>query len=268
MRSPFPGVDPYLESQGYWPDFHQSFMTYWRDALADRLPDNYEARLEERVQLMELSAKEETELRRPDLTVAQRRPSRAASAESGGTLTLEPVTIPLPIMEEVRETRIQILHRPGRTLVGVLELLSPGNKTGSGYSAYLAKRNDVIGQQVHLVELDLLLGGQRLPMRRPLPPGDYYAFVSRSDRRPESDVYTWKVRQPLPTLPIPLKAPDEDVLLDLDAIFIITYERGRYARSIDYDAPLGLSLSPEDRLWAETLAKSWKGPNGQEPTRP
>ena len=22
MPSPFPGIDPYLESQGYWPDFH------------------------------------------------------------------------------------------------------------------------------------------------------------------------------------------------------------------------------------------------------
>lgn len=35
MASPFPGIDPYLESQGYWPDFHHTFINYLREALAD-----------------------------------------------------------------------------------------------------------------------------------------------------------------------------------------------------------------------------------------
>ena len=37
MPSPFPGIDPYLESQGYWPDFHARFITYCRDALNEIL---------------------------------------------------------------------------------------------------------------------------------------------------------------------------------------------------------------------------------------
>ena len=28
MPSPFPGLDPYLESQGYWPDFHAALILY------------------------------------------------------------------------------------------------------------------------------------------------------------------------------------------------------------------------------------------------
>jgi hypothetical protein len=47
MPSPFPGVDPYLESQHFWPDFHARFMNYWCEALADQLPENYEARMDE-----------------------------------------------------------------------------------------------------------------------------------------------------------------------------------------------------------------------------
>ncbi len=38
MPSPFPGVDPFIEDQQFWPDFQQSFMTYWRDQLLELLP--------------------------------------------------------------------------------------------------------------------------------------------------------------------------------------------------------------------------------------
>ena len=30
MPSPFPGMDPYLESQGWWQDFHTSSVVYCR----------------------------------------------------------------------------------------------------------------------------------------------------------------------------------------------------------------------------------------------
>ena len=49
MTSPFPGMDPYLEHPGYWRDFHQSFIIYWRDWLADHLPDHYAVRIDERL---------------------------------------------------------------------------------------------------------------------------------------------------------------------------------------------------------------------------
>jgi Protein of unknown function (DUF4058) len=38
MPSPFPGMDPYLESPRYWQDFHGSFITYAREALQSQLP--------------------------------------------------------------------------------------------------------------------------------------------------------------------------------------------------------------------------------------
>ena len=88
-------------------------------------------------------------------------------------------------------------------------------------------------------------------MARPLPRGDYFAFVSRTERRPRSDVYAWSLRDPLPTIPIPLLSPDPDIPLDLAAIFATVYQRGRYEQSIDYGEPLVLPLSAEDRAWAE-----------------
>src|SRR5438046_2105808 len=182
MPNRFPGIDPYLEYQGFWPDFHASFITYWRDALVQQLPDNYEARIDERVNPVELPPKTIQRIQRiaPDVVVSHRESPTALATVPPGVGTLEPVTIPLVIEEEVeRETYIEILHRPERTLVAVLELLSPSNKEEPGRSVYLAKRNALLLQAVHLVELDLLLGGQRLPLDGVYPPGHYYAVIER-----------------------------------------------------------------------------------------
>ncbi|MGC8642505.1 MAG: DUF4058 family protein [Isosphaeraceae bacterium] len=260
MQSPFPGIDPYLESQGYWPDFHQSFMTYCRDALNHVLPGSYDARLGEQLRLVELGDPHaKTAL--PDVAVLQKGPVRSGTAEaSGGVLTMEPLVINLPTeeMEEVRDVWIEIRRRPDRKLVTAIEILSPTNKVGEGFWEYRAKRRKLIHQKVHLVELDLLLGGRRLEMEQELPPADFYAFISRAERRPQSDVYAWSVRQPLPKIPIPLLAPDPDIMLDLSSLFALGYERGRYDRALDYSAPLDLPLAPADRAWAEELARKAK----------
>ncbi|MGZ6075296.1 MAG: DUF4058 family protein, partial [Isosphaeraceae bacterium] len=121
MPSPFPGMDPYLESQGYWPDFHTRFMTYCCDALNDHLSDSYEARLGEQLRLVE---RREPQARTvfPDVAILEGGPGRRTSAQSetaAGVLMLEPVTIDLPVeeIEEVRDLWIEIRHRPDRDLV-------------------------------------------------------------------------------------------------------------------------------------------------------
>ncbi|HWY87334.1 MAG TPA: DUF4058 family protein [Gemmataceae bacterium] len=209
MANPFPGMDPYLEDPAYWPDFHHRFIDCWCEAVADLLPESYEARLDERVNL-----------------------------------------------EEGRETHIDILHRPDRSLVAVLEMLSPANKTGDGFQEYRAKRKAILVQKVHLMELDLLFGGNRLPLIRPLPAGDHFAFVSRLAPTTAQTVrfIPGQSGTPLPTIPIPLKAPDTDVHVDLETVFQATYERGRYGRSLRYGQPPLAPLSEEDARWAVALS--------------
>jgi hypothetical protein len=214
MPSPFPGVDPFLEDQGYWEEFHTKFISYTQEALAECVPDSYEVRIVERCSF-----------------------------------------IPMSLLEEVSEHRIEIRRLPDRELVTAVELLSPSNKKAPGERLYAKKRLELIRQVVRLVELDLLLGGRRMAMEGELPKGHYFAFVSRAERRPDCDVYCWSIRDPLPTIPIPLKDPDPDFTLDLAAIFATAYQRGRYERSIDYAAPLSLPLGPEDRARAEELAR-------------
>lgn len=162
MKSPFPGMNPYLEHPAYWSDFHSRFINAWCEAIADTLPPQYEATLGERVYVIEHEP-EARKLGFPDVAVT--------------------------IHEGPREAYIEILHQPDRSLVAALELLSPANKEQPGRTEYLAKRRALIFQNVHLIELDLLFGGRRLPLQDPLPPADYYYLVSRGDRRPDCQVY-------------------------------------------------------------------------------
>jgi hypothetical protein len=243
-------MDPYLEDPAFWPDFHSTFLNCWREAIAEVLPTPYEARLDESVNLIDMSP-EVIKLIFPDIAVTKgQRPSRA-KPRNGSIALLEPVTIPHEFLEEKRQTRIEVLHRADRSLITVLELLSPFNKTGDGYDQYKAKRNTILGQFVHLVELDLLVGGDRPSLRYDLPPGDYYAYVSRANRRFDCEVYAWTVRDRLPNLPVPLKAPDADLHIDLGAVFRTAYKRGRYANSLSYGkAPLA-RLKSSDAAWAK-----------------
>jgi hypothetical protein len=259
MPSPFPGMDPYLEDQGYWKELHTKFLNGIQDALSERVPDSYEVRLEERLSLIYETDSDPKRNVWPDVAVLARPEGTPAERPAQGTIVLEPVTLPLQMYqtEELIEHRIEIRRFPNRELVTVVELLSPSNKEPPGARLYLEKHFEFIHQSVHLVELDLLIGGKRLPVDADLPPGQYFAFVSRAEWRPMSDIYAWSIGDPLPIIPIPLMAPDPDVPLDLAAIFQNVYQRARYERSVDYQAPLGLPLSPEHLAWAEAIGRDF-----------
>jgi hypothetical protein len=90
-------------------------------------------------------------------------------------------------------------------------------------------------------------------MEQPLPAADYYYFLSRSEQRPDCQVYGWTLRTPLPTLPVPLLAPDPDLHIDLAAVVTTAFDRGRFARRINYQAAVPVSLRDADEKWIETL---------------
>jgi hypothetical protein len=48
MRSPFPGMDPFIEAQGLWEDFQNKLMGDMERWLSQSLPPRYTVRLGER----------------------------------------------------------------------------------------------------------------------------------------------------------------------------------------------------------------------------
>lgn len=251
-------MDPFLEQPAFWPDFHATFINYWREAIADVLPPHYEATLGERVYLVERDPDERT-LGYPDIAVTRDERAPESGAPAPSTMaTLEPVTIPLTILEGPRETYIEILHRADDNLVTTLELLSPANKEPPGRVQYLAKRRALLLQKSHLVELDLLFEGRRLPFETLLPEANYYYFLARGDQRPDCQVYHWTLRQPLPTLPVPLRHADPDIQIDLGAVFDTVYERGKFFRRITYQRPTLDYVGEADQLWIERILSDAK----------
>lgn len=53
MPSPFPGMNPYLEQNDSWPDFHQSFLLFARESLTPQVGPNYLVKIEMRLVLHE-----------------------------------------------------------------------------------------------------------------------------------------------------------------------------------------------------------------------
>ena len=257
MQSPFPGMDPFLENEE-WEDFHTRFNTAISESLSMQVEPRYVVRIERRV-YVEHTSDEIGGVRRADVAIL-------ASGSAGGSLetspgvaatAIAPVECILPVPEEIRETYLVIRERESAEVVTVIETLSPGNKRsgGDGRREYLRKRDELLRSQVHLVELDLLRGGDRLPTVNRLPSGDFHAIVSRRQSRPRAQAYVWTIRDPLPTIQIPLKEGDSEVPLDLQSVFATVYSRARYDLSIDYRRPLVPLLSAADNEWFQALTR-------------
>jgi hypothetical protein len=252
MKSRFAGMDPYIESSGLWRNFHANLLIKIQDALADLVPRHYLVRAEERSYLL-LATEDEKEEREfyPDVRVIEqesrprkrgkRRPGSAGVADAALEPEQQPMKLSALVENEVRETYIDIFAtEPEQRLVTTIEVLSPANKERGGYGRelYLRKRQAALVCGVHLVEIDLVRAGTRMPMRDPWPASPFTLLVARAKQEFSCDVWPAYFHLPLPAIPIPLAAPDADVSLDLQPLIDAIYTRLRYADTIDYNKPL------------------------------
>jgi hypothetical protein len=259
MKSPFPGMDPYLE--GSWESMHQRLAVYACDALQPRLPDDLWASVEDRV-YVETDAERKRHLV-PDSLISRVYPPpkhQSAELKEGGLAIAEPVVFELHDLD-ITESYIAIIDRHGGGVVTVIEFLSPTNKTGgAGQAKYLEKQMEVLRSVASLVEIDLVRAGQRvlalphyeIPVQYR---DDYLACISPGWKRNRRELYPMAMRQRLPMLPIPLRHQETRVNLDLQALVEEAYTKGRYDR-LDYSAELDPPLSAEDAAWAESLLKA------------
>lgn len=256
MPSPFPGMNPYLEQNDTWEDFHTNFITKAQEMLSGQVGPNYLVKIEVRLILHELSAEERHFLGRADIGVTAA-PGNKPPA-SGPALPAAPVQLQLPAVEIERHASLEIRDRRNRRVITVLELLSPSNKIpGADRDDYLAKRRQVLAGLTHFVEIDLRRGGQR-PNLPELPACDYYVLVSRYEDRPRVGFWPIGLRDSLPVIPIPLAAPDPPVRLDVRAVLDRAYDAADYSKYVYQETP-DPALSQEDEAWARQFVPRWVG---------
>lgn len=251
MPSPFPGMNPYIEQPGVWNDFHDSFIPAVREALIPQVQPRYFVRIEEHLFIHEPTASERFPLGRPDLSV---HPAPGVSGGGQGTVAAAPEWVGMPvIVEDERLPYLEIRDRARNEVVTVIELLSPANKgVGPQREQYLAKVRRVLARGTNFVEIDLLRGGPRMPWDR-LSGCDYYAIVSRPADRggddPRAGFWPLRLRDPLPTIPIPLRPGEPEATLDVQAILHHIYDAAGYHMFL-YQSDPEPPLSPADAVWA------------------
>ena len=262
MKSPFPGMDPYLER--HWGDVHATLIVYARDLLQPRLPDDLLARIEQRVFL----EYDDVRIRSivPDLRISETYPqprATPATLREGDAAVAEPVVFELDEVE-ITEHFLEIREGDGGKVVTVIEILSPNNKRrGEGKDKYLQKQAEVAKSDASLVEIDLIRSGRRvlaLPSNG-IPPAqrsDYLACISPGWQRRRRELYPMPLRQPLPLLPVPLRQHEPRVNLDLQTLVNQAYAAGRY-HQLDYRVELDPPLPPEDAAWAAALLRAAGG---------
>jgi hypothetical protein len=96
------------------------------------------------------------------------------------------------------------------------------------WDLYQRKRQSLLLGNVNLVEINLLRGGQRLPMLDPWPNSPYVLMVARARHPQTCLVWEGHFRHPLPPIPVPLARPDPDLLLQLQPLIDSIYQRYRY----------------------------------------
>ncbi len=251
MPSPFPGMNPYIEQDAFWQDFHLEFLPAIRRRLVAQVRPKYIVMLDEHIYVQELPAEPRRLVGRADVSLAA--PPRPRAEGSAGVGILEaPVQVQIPVQDVRRVPFLEIRDRLGRELITVVELLSPANKRGGAdREQYVAKRERLLQSAAHFVEIDLLRGGRPMPLEN-RPRCDYSVLVSRAEARPWAGFWPIRLRQRLPIIPIPLLPADPDARIDLQEIVHHVYDATGYADFIYAGRP-DPPLSSRDAAWAQTF---------------
>lgn len=253
--SPFPGMDPYLEAPERWADFHHALAERIKAALNGMLGESYFARVEVRTVWYD-GGEGGVQVGYPDVAILRDAAAIYTVIPTRTDSPVAPIRRPIPLPQRVRLHSVRVYGNPDRQLVTAIEILSPVNKTGSGLEKYQRKRVAIFSLGVNLVEIDLLRGGERPGSEVCEPPldTDYILLVNRPEDEATriSDIWPVALNEPLPIIPIPLRMPDSDLLLDLGQVVRQVYQEGAYGREIDYRHPVPAPrLRPAMQEWLE-----------------
>ena len=221
-KSPFPGMDPYLEAPAIWHSLHTRLLTILADELAFKLAPDYIADLETEIMIEQ---------------------------------------IPMPVEHRLTKVRI-IHRATETLVAVLEVLSPVNKRNGEQRQKYLRKRDMYLDSAVHLVEIDLLRQWERMPLAGELPACDYLIVVSDAQQRPIVDVWPIQLPNPLPVISIPLLAADPPVSINIGEALRLAYQRARYDLQIDYRQPPTPPLSAQHAKWAVTLLAAYKTDQG------
>ena len=255
MPSPFPGMDPYLESPEYWRQVHTSLIVYIGDVLQPLLSPKYAAQIEEHVYL-------NTSDRRiiPDVLVSTEQTDYARPRHAPA-LAFKPDEPQLleAIEPEIPQRFLEIIEIDSGEVVTVIEVVSPSNKRGRGEREYKQKLRNLRQTETNIVEIDLVPGDQ--PRRVSPRNGSgrlryrYFVRVYRFTEPTHQGVYGIRLDERLPRCLVPLLPEDPDIAIDLPAVFTRCYDNRGFRRRINYQLEPDAVLDSAETKYIDQLLK-------------
>ena len=267
-QNPFPGMNPYLEHPRLWPDVHNSIITALRNYLARRLRPEYRVTTQERVYVLaepDSNGNGSGGVRVTDVAVL------ALAGETGASVGhtapehgKEAIAVRLPTTELFKERYLEVRTVDREQVIAIIELLSPTNKAGgAGHNEYLAKRVAVLSSATHLVEIDLLRAGRRMPIIGDAPNRHYRILIADARRQePVGDLYVFDFRGEIPGFVMPLAKDAEGIAVNLNGVVNDVYTDGSFDLGIDYQQDPEPPLSDADRAWLAQLLREQGLRNG------
>lgn len=239
-RSPFPGMDPYLEASELWSGFHHGLAEGIRGVLNTLIGPKYYADVEVHTVVQDVFITFSHTMY-PDVGVYKPPTATQEIMTAVATIPAAPIERVAVTDEVIRDRAVRIYVTKTGELVTAIEILSPYNKRlGDGLEDYRKKRAQILKAHAHLVELDLLRGGTRPGPEVNEPPldTDYVLLVNRARESNVrvSEIWPLTLNDIFPLIPVPLREPDPDVALDLNQVLLALYPRAGYGWRIDYTA--------------------------------
>lgn len=256
MPSPFPGMNPYLEKPEYWSQVHKWLIVLIAQSLNPQLRPKYRVAIEERV--YNATGDDSMLVGIPDDVVVQSSQSNHQDPSALVTVaapSVKPMKIALPMTEMVvKEWYLEVRKVETGKVITVIEILSPKNKRSlEGRSTYETKRQKILDSLTHLVEIDLLRQGKPMAMNTQAFQSHYRIVVSRSQERPQADLYAFNLPQAIPSFPLPLQPDDREPIVNLQQLLHNLYDQGSYDLAIDYSQDPPPPLSTAEASWVKQV---------------
>jgi hypothetical protein len=215
------------------------------------------ARAQEDV-LLEDQDEQESRYFEPDIAIVEIDSEDEAVNSGSVAVATQPVVVTF-VPQAKRRRWVEILDTAdSNRVVTAIEILSPGNKeSGKLNQKYREKLDQYLDAGANIVEIDLLRSSRkrlvvtsdRIPTRRRAA---YYVAICRARKPNRWMIYPMPLRDPLPTIPIPCRAKDDDVPLELQPIIDRIYLEGGHD-DLKYNQPPEPPFSKEDAKWAAGL---------------
>lgn len=159
-----------------------------------------------------------------------------------------------PMSEKIKQHYLEVRDRSSGLVVTVVEILSPVNKRpGEGRESYLQKRQRILGSLTNLIEIDLLISFDCLPILAPNIQSDYRILISRYAQRPAAELYAFNLKDALPIFCLPLRSDDVEPTVNFQQLFTEIYDKAGYDYRIDYTSEIVPALSETNRVWVKQL---------------